>query len=129
AVAKSYNWFEKSTNPNWEPLELNHDFYESPHGIRFTISPEARREILDRLLELNHERYDKEVRQGLHGEKKKEARQKAKRKERDAKSKEKKRSSKKQKTNNSQLSLIPEIPQPTLHPKESKSASENPEVD
>ncbi len=31
------------------------------------LHPSARREILDRLLELNHERYAEEVRQGLHG--------------------------------------------------------------
>jgi len=44
AVAAAYGWSDL------DPLE-----------------PSARREILDRLLELNHERYTEEVRQGLHG--------------------------------------------------------------
>jgi hypothetical protein len=34
--------------------------------VRFTVSPDARQEILDRLLELNHQRYVEEVAQGLH---------------------------------------------------------------
>ncbi|MGI8429698.1 MAG: Eco57I restriction-modification methylase domain-containing protein [Solirubrobacteraceae bacterium] len=44
AVAAAYGWSDL------DPLE-----------------PSARREILDRLLELNHDRYAQEVRQGLHG--------------------------------------------------------------
>jgi len=36
-------------------------------GVRFTIDQDVRWEVLDRLLELNHERYEEEVRQGLHG--------------------------------------------------------------
>ncbi len=52
------------------PLSLNHNFYEVdylPEGdnIRFTISPEARKEILKRLLELNHVVYAEEVKAGL----------------------------------------------------------------
>lgn len=54
----------------WDDLELNHDFYETPQGIRFTISEEARREVLQRLLKLNHERYAEEVAAGLHDKKK-----------------------------------------------------------
>jgi len=50
----------------WSDLELHHDFYETKEGIRFTISPAARQEVLDRLLELNHQRYREEVEQGLH---------------------------------------------------------------
>jgi hypothetical protein len=34
--------------------------------VRFTIAPEARQEALDRLLELNHQRYAEEVAAGLH---------------------------------------------------------------
>ena len=34
---------------------------------RFTFAPVPRQEVLDRLLELNHERYAEEVRKGLHG--------------------------------------------------------------
>ncbi|MGH4014761.1 MAG: hypothetical protein ACRDSL_12710, partial [Pseudonocardiaceae bacterium] len=37
---------------------------------RFTIAPEVQVEVLDRLLELNHERYAEEVRRGLHAKKK-----------------------------------------------------------
>ena len=41
----------------WADLDLCHDFHESKHGLRYTISESARREILDRLLKLNHQRY------------------------------------------------------------------------
>ncbi|HEU18461.1 MAG TPA: hypothetical protein ENO00_03625, partial [Deltaproteobacteria bacterium] len=38
----------------WEDVELKHDFYQNERGqTRFTISPEARIELLNRLLELN----------------------------------------------------------------------------
>jgi hypothetical protein len=38
----------------WEDLNLCHGFYKNERGqMRFTVSPEARREILRRLLELN----------------------------------------------------------------------------
>jgi hypothetical protein len=61
AVAAAYGWSD---------LDLGHGFHETPQGLRFTISEEARREVLARLLRLNHERYEKEVRQGLHEKKK-----------------------------------------------------------
>jgi len=51
----------------WPDLELGHDFYETKFGTRFTFAPTPRQEVLDRLLELNHERYAEEVRKGLHG--------------------------------------------------------------
>jgi len=57
AVAAAYGWND---------LDLGHGFHETPQGIRFTISEPARREVLARLLRLNHERYEEEVRQGLH---------------------------------------------------------------
>lgn len=57
AVAASYDWTD---------LELGHGFHETPQGLRFTVSPEAARELLDRLLELNFERFIDEVAQGLH---------------------------------------------------------------
>lgn len=50
----------------WTDLDLGHDFHETKQGIRFTVSESARREILDRLLALNHQRYAEEVAQGLH---------------------------------------------------------------
>jgi len=57
AVAAAYGWGD---------LDLGHGFHETPQGVRFTISEPARREVLARLLRLNHERYEEEVRQGLH---------------------------------------------------------------
>jgi hypothetical protein len=53
----------------WTDLELDHGFHETKQGIRFTISEPARREVLQRLLKLNHERYAEEVKQGLHDKK------------------------------------------------------------
>ena len=50
----------------WNDLDLGHGFHETRQGIRFTISETARREVLDRLLALNHERYREELAQGLH---------------------------------------------------------------
>jgi hypothetical protein len=65
----------------WADLNLDHDFGVTKQGLRYTISELARREVLTRLLKLNHERYTAEVAQGLHekkggtakGKKKKEA--------------------------------------------------------
>ena len=64
AVAAAYGWSD---------LDLGHGFHETPQGVRFTISEAARREVLARLLQLNHERYEEEVRQGLHEKDKKKA--------------------------------------------------------
>ncbi len=61
AVAAAYSW---------QDLDLGHGFHQTKQGIRFTISETARREVLDRLLELNHQRYAEEVAQGLHDKKK-----------------------------------------------------------
>jgi hypothetical protein len=54
----------------WGDLNLDHGFHETPQGVRYTIGPAARVEVLDRLLELNHERYAAEVAAGLHDKKK-----------------------------------------------------------
>jgi hypothetical protein len=62
AVADAYGW---------DDLDLGHGFHETKQGVRFAISEEARREVLDRLLLLNHERYAEEVAQGLHDKKSK----------------------------------------------------------
>lgn len=73
AVAAAYGWTvdggrkteddgsdgQRST-VNGQPLELGHGFHETAQGIRFTVSESARREILSRLLKLNHERYEEE---------------------------------------------------------------------
>jgi hypothetical protein len=60
AVALSYGWGD---------IDLNHGFHETKQGLRFSISESARREVLDRLLELNHQRYLDEVTEGLHQKK------------------------------------------------------------
>jgi hypothetical protein len=54
----------------WTDLDLGHGFHETKQGVRYTIREPARREVLSRLLKLNHERYDEEVKQGLHEKKK-----------------------------------------------------------
>jgi hypothetical protein len=48
---------------------VRHDFYETRQGVRFTISPQARDDVLDKLLALNHYRYEQEVKQGKHTKK------------------------------------------------------------
>jgi hypothetical protein len=64
AVAAAYGWTE--TGGLHPPLALGHGFHKTKQGVRFTISEAARREVLQRLLKLNHERYAEEVKQGLH---------------------------------------------------------------
>jgi hypothetical protein len=56
AVAHAYGW---------DNLEMEHGFHETKQGLRYTISEAARREVLDRLLLLNHERHEEEVQAGL----------------------------------------------------------------
>jgi len=57
AVMRAYGWTD---------FALDHGFHDTRQGTRFTVGPVARQEILDRLLELNHERYEIEVAAGLH---------------------------------------------------------------
>jgi hypothetical protein len=57
----------------WSDLDLDHGFHDTPQGRRFTLGPIARTEVLDRLLELNRERYAQEVAGGLHEKTKKKA--------------------------------------------------------
>jgi methylase of polypeptide subunit release factors len=57
AVAAAYGWTD---------LDLGHGFHDTKQGVRFTISEEARQEVLARVLALNHTRYEDEVRRGLH---------------------------------------------------------------
>ena len=61
----------------WTDIDLAHDFYEVDYlsendNIRYTFSPDARREILKRLLKLNHEIHEKELQESqlLHLKKK-----------------------------------------------------------
>ena len=56
-VAKAYGW---------DGLDLGHGFHETKQGMRYTINEAARREVLGRLLMLNHERYAEEEAMGLH---------------------------------------------------------------
>ena len=51
AVAAAYGW---------QDLNLDHGFHDTKQGIRYTISEAARREVLDRLLALNHQRHAEE---------------------------------------------------------------------
>jgi hypothetical protein len=55
----------------WDDLldQLDHGFHPAGTYTRYTIGPAAQREILDRLLELNHARYADEVARGLHEKK------------------------------------------------------------
>lgn len=48
AVTEAYEWTD---------IDLKHNFYETEQGIRFTISENARKETLQRLLELNSQMY------------------------------------------------------------------------
>lgn len=57
----------------WGDLDLGHGFHPTKEGERYTISEAARRTVLDRLLALNHRRYEEEVKAGLHDKKKKPA--------------------------------------------------------
>ena len=61
AVAAAYGWSD---------LDLGHGFHATKQGERYTLSESARRTVLDRLLALNHQRYEEEVKAGLHDKKK-----------------------------------------------------------
>lgn len=56
AILAGYGW----------DVDLEYGFHETRRGTRYTMSSDAQAEILDRLLELNHARYEEEVKQGLH---------------------------------------------------------------
>ena len=54
----------------WNDIELKHDFYEVDYlpeneRDRFTIHPDTRKEVLKRLLELNHQIHEEEKASGL----------------------------------------------------------------
>ena len=64
AVLAAYGWHEPTDDG--PPIDLRHDFYEVDYlpendRVRYTIHPDARREILKRLLLLNHRRHAEEV--------------------------------------------------------------------
>ncbi len=59
----------------WQDVQLKHDFYEVDYlpendRVRYTIHPDTRKEILKRLLELNHKIHEEEVAAGLWEKKK-----------------------------------------------------------
>lgn len=59
----------------WQDIQLRHNFYEVDYlpendRVRYTIHPEARKEILKRLLALNHKIHEEEVKAGLWDKKK-----------------------------------------------------------
>lgn len=54
----------------WSDLRLDHDFRGTGKDTRFTVSDPIRQELLDRLLELNHQRHDEEARTGSRPERK-----------------------------------------------------------
>jgi len=79
-VLEAYGWSVDSENGH--AIDLKHDFYEvdylpESNRVRYTISSEARKEVLKRLLLLNHKIYEEEEKQGLHkkGKSKKKAEQ------------------------------------------------------
>ncbi|MFJ6022588.1 type IIL restriction-modification enzyme MmeI [Nocardiopsis alba] len=49
----------------WSDLDLKHAHHETPQGVRWTVAPDARVEILDRLLELNLARHEEETLRGV----------------------------------------------------------------
>lgn len=73
AVLAAYGWDQHGEYGS--AVFLRHDFYEVDYlpendRIRYTIHPDARREILKRLLQLNHTLYAEEAARGLHQKKK-----------------------------------------------------------
>lgn len=70
AILAVYGWAPSTSLPPGEFIELRHNFYEVDYlpekdRVRFTIHPEARKQILIKLLELNQEIHDSEVAAGL----------------------------------------------------------------
>jgi hypothetical protein len=47
--------------PRWAQIDLGHGCHETRYGTRFTISPQARLDVLDKLLALNHYRHRNEM--------------------------------------------------------------------
>jgi hypothetical protein len=64
AVCRAYGWDDLVEHG------LDHGYHDLGRETRYTIGPVVRQEILNRLLELNHERYEAEVAAGLHDKKK-----------------------------------------------------------
>lgn len=74
ATVRAYGWEDRIESVGG----LDHGFHlVGGRETRYTIGPAAQREILDSLLELNHERYAEEVAQGLHDKKSGKSKKKA----------------------------------------------------
>jgi hypothetical protein len=65
-VASAYGWTDLAAN---QGAALRHDFHGTKQGVRWTLHPDVRRDVLDRLLALNHQRHAEEAAEGLHGKK------------------------------------------------------------
>ncbi|MDT0532310.1 SAM-dependent DNA methyltransferase [Micromonospora sp. DSM 115977] len=63
AVCRAYGWDDLVTQG------LDHGFHKPGAYTRYTFGPTVQREVLNRLLELNHQRYKEEKAQGLHDKK------------------------------------------------------------
>ncbi|MBK9460606.1 MAG: hypothetical protein IPN94_14545 [Sphingobacteriales bacterium] len=75
AVLDAYGWSPHLASPEGGGINIRHDFYEVDYlpendRVRFTIHPDARKEVLKRLLELNHKIHEEEVKAGLWDKKK-----------------------------------------------------------
>jgi hypothetical protein len=74
SIIEAYGWTdlldESGSTPPADPQHrtffLDHGFHETEQGIRYTVGPLARTEIIDRLRGLNHQAYADEVHLGLH---------------------------------------------------------------
>lgn len=74
ATVEAYGWRDlldhsgqtQPTDLTHETVPLSHGFHETDQGVRYTIGPLARTEIIDRLRQLNHQAYADEVHLGLH---------------------------------------------------------------
>lgn len=62
AVCRAYGWDDLIS-------QLDHGHHKTGRETRYTVGPAVQRELVDRLLELNHERYAAEVAAGLHDKK------------------------------------------------------------
>lgn len=65
-VAAAYGWTDLAAN---EGAALRHDFHETKRGLRWTLHPDIRRDILNRLLTLNHQNHAEEIAPGLYDKK------------------------------------------------------------
>jgi hypothetical protein len=54
----------------WMDIDLGHGFHATRQGVRYAFDSSVSEAILDRLMDLNHERYTAEVAAGLHAKSK-----------------------------------------------------------